>query len=151
MAQQIQVGGRLYNPDAKFYYSSGVGGPDLISAEQAARIAPRMNYGKGLYGNYSGGGDSWTDYEGYLDLADAGTPIKKKAPEAAAPAPQRRSAPRQSALTAPAVPDLPAVSDPVQPEEKDAITRPAEGLESTIKTTPTLLRERRRRSYLTRA
>jgi hypothetical protein len=57
----------------------------------------------------------------------------------------------RSALTAPQAPALKEVLDPITPAEKAEVTKPAKGLESTIKTSPLLLRERRKRSYLTRA
>ena len=66
---------------------------------------------------------------------------------AAAPAPRRASKPRPSALTAPAPAPFKQAA-PTQ-KERDEVTPPAKGLEATIKTSPKLLRERRRRSYLT--
>ena len=66
-----------------------------------------------------------------------------------AEAPKRSSGGGGSALTPPPAPPLKSPRDPIEQEERDEISDPGDGLENTIKTTPKLLRERRRRSYLT--
>ena len=60
-------------------------------------------------------------------------------------APKSRSAP----APAPVANEPTPVSAPITDDERAEITPPASGLEDTIKTTPQLLRERRKRSYLT--
>ena len=64
---------------------------------------------------------------------------------AAAPKP---AAPKKSVLAPQAPPPAP-LDQKVTQKERDEITKPAKGLETTIKTSPTLLREKRRKSYLT--
>ena len=76
-----------------------------------------------------------------------GTPVAAPKPAAPAPAP-RPSAPKKSVLAPQAPPPAP-LDQKVTQKERDEITKPAKGLESTIKTSPTLLREKRRKSYLT--
>jgi len=72
----------------------------------------------------------------------------KAPPPPPPPAPKR--APVKSVLSAPApVAAAPAPAPAPTQKERDEVTPPAKGLEATIKTSPTLLRERRRRSYLT--
>ena len=101
------------------------------------------------------GGDSRWRFEGkyvYNDYNDESYTISDQQPQAAPPpAAAAPSAPRRpkarSALTAPA--PAPFKQEAPTQTERDEITPPAKGLEATIKTSPKLLRERRRRSYLT--
>jgi hypothetical protein len=97
---------------------------------------------------YDQGKTGFTTYEAYLK--DHYNRIGKYENRFAKPEAPKASAPRRggSELTIPE-PVLKAPSDPIDQEERDEISKPADGLEGTIKTNPSLLRERRRRSYLT--
>jgi hypothetical protein len=147
MVAMVNVGGTLVPADATFRYGGGFGTEQIISAAQAASIVGRTYDGASTF--YGSAGRGFTSYEGYIDPYQPGTTAPPPAPARPAAKPKRKAAPRKSTLTAPPKPNLPAVNDPITPAERAEISKPAKGLESTIKTNPVLLREKRRRSYLT--
>ena len=135
----IAIGGKMYDENQMFDAEiDSVVGKVRLNAAQMANLYSK----NGVMGN--------TVQAGQLQgFTPAGEPPKQEAPAAAAPAPAQRRAPAKSALTAPPQPNLPAVTDPITKKERDEVSKPAKGLENTIKTSPTLLREKRRKSYLT--
>lgn len=136
----IPIAGKMYDPNQMFEVEiDSVVGPVKLNAAQMQNFYAKSYQ---TMGNTTAAGElqSFTALE---------APKKKKtvAPKAAAPAP------RKTALTKPAVsapPQTKKPSDPVTAEERAEVSKPAKGLENTIKTSPTLLRERRKRTYLTR-
>jgi len=139
---QVRVGGTLYDENQMFTFNSGYGGSYQLNAAQAANQIQQSGY--------QGNGGLWYDAGGDTaggDIRVSGEIIKPKAPAPSAPAPPRPSAPRS--VLSPATPPPPPLDQSVTQQERDEVTKPAKGLENTIKTTPTLLREKRRKSYLT--
>ena len=150
MVAMVNVGGKLVPENQTFSFYNGYGTTSTLNAAQAADTLRRYNPSSG--GAY-GGGAQWTLDEGdqtgaFLDMnAPVAAPKKKAAPKAA-PKPAAKRPAAKTALTAP--PAVTAPSAPVTAKERAEVSKPAKGLENTIKTSPTLLRERRKRTYLTR-
>jgi hypothetical protein len=137
---QVRIGTKMYDANQTFMAEiDSVAGPVQLTAAQAAAMYNNTN-------SYSMGN---TTQAGMLQsLTPNAPPPKPKAP-AAAPAPAPRAAPKKSVLSEPPPPAF-QQTQPTQ-QERDEVTPPASGLEDTIKTSPSLLRERRKRSYLTSA
>ena len=150
MVAMVNVGGKLVPENQTFSFYNGYGTTSTLNAAQAAETLRRY---PGSSGGAYGDGAQWTLDEGDQTGAfiTMGKPVAAPAPKAAAPAaaPAQKRAPARSILQAPPKPNLPGVMDPISQKEINEVTKPAKGLESTIKTTPSLLRERRKRSYLT--
>ena len=144
MVAMVNVGGTLVPENQSFTYNSGWGRPVTLNAAQAANALAT--------GNMVGSGGQWQDIgdqAGQTMQMDkpVAAPKKKAAPKAA-PKPVAKRPAAKSALTAP--PAVTAPSAPVTAKERAEVSKPAKGLENTIKTSPTLLRERPKRTYLTR-
>jgi len=133
----VNVNGKLVPAEQMFTVQLDSYGDVQVDAAQAAVMYQRMNAGNP--GN--------TTQAGEIQGITMGKEVAAKAP-APAPAAPRPSAPRKSVL-APAAPPPAPLNQQVTQKERDEVTKPAKGLENTIKTTPTLLREKRRKSYLT--
>jgi hypothetical protein len=145
MVAMVNVGGRMVPENQTYTYSSGWGTTVKLKAAQAADMLRSQNM-VGSNGQWYDEGDQAGETL-QMDKPVAQRPAPKPAPSVAKPAPKK------TALTKPAVsapPQGKKPSDPVTKEERAEISKPAKGLENTIKTSPTLLRERRRRTYLTR-
>ena len=136
----VNVNGKLVPSNQMFTVQLDSYGDVQVDAAQAAVMYQRMNAGNPGNTNTAG------EIQGITMGKEVAAPA---APAPAAPAPAQRRAPAKSALTAPPQPNLPAVTDPITKKERDEVSKPAKGLENTIKTSPTLLREKRRKSYLT--
>jgi hypothetical protein len=146
MVAMVNVGGKLVPENQTYTYSSGYGTTVKLKAAQAADVLRSQNL-VGSNGQWQDEGDQAGAWLGMDKPVAAPKPAPKPAPSVAKPAPKK------TALTKPAVSAPPQVkkpSDPVTKKERAEISKPAKGLENTIKTSPTLLRERRRRTYLTR-
>jgi hypothetical protein len=144
MVAMVNVGGRMVPENQTYTYSSGWGTTVKLQASQAADMLRSQNL-VGSNGQWRDQGDQ----AGQTLMMDKPVAAPKPAAAPAAPAPAARRAPAKSALAPPPQPNLPAVTDPITKEERAEVTKPAKGLEDTIKVSPTLLREKRRRSYLT--
>ena len=131
----VNVNGKLVPAEQMFTVQLDSYGDVQVDAAQAAVMYQRMNAGNP--GN--------TTQAGEIQGITMGKEVAAKAPAPAAPRP---SAPRKSVL-APAAPPPAPLNQQVTQKEREEVTKPAKGLENTIKTTPTLLREKRRKSYLT--
>ena len=132
---QIAIGGKFYDDGQMFEVDlDSVVGPVKINAAQMANLYSK----NGVMGNSVQAGQ----LQGFKT---SGEPPKQEAPAAPAAAP---SAPRRSVL-APSAPPPAPLNQEVTQKDRDEVTKPAKGLENTIKTSPTLLREKRRKSYLT--
>jgi hypothetical protein len=147
MVAMVNVGGRMVPENQTYTYSSGYGTTVKLKAAQAADMLRSQNLA-GSNGQWYDQGDQ-AGQTLMMDKAVAPPPAPKPKPAPSVAKP----APKKTALTKPAVSAPPQVkkpSDPVTKKERAEISKPAKGLENTIKTSPTLLRERRRRTYLTR-
>ena len=152
MVAMVNVGGKLVPENQTFSFYNGYGTTSTLNAAQAADTLRRYPAASGgAYGN----GAQWTldegDQTGAFITMDGAVAAPKPAAAPAAPAPAQKRAPAKSALTAPPAPNLPNVRDPITAKERAEVTKPAKGLEDTIKVSPTLMREKRRKSYLTKA
>ena len=134
-----RVAGKAFGPGDSRYGPGGTKAPTDWTAYGNDKV------NKDLKWQFSQGKTGFTTYEEYLK--DHWNRIGKYENRIAKPqeAPKRRSS-GSSALNEPATDFRPDFDD----YEIEDITPPASGLEDTIKTSPQLLRERRRRSYLTR-
>lgn len=145
----VRVGSQLYDQNQMFTaYLDSVVKPVKVNAAKMAQLLSTGGGGGQPATRYSMGNTTEAGMlQGYQMVGER---IQQKAPAAPkpAPAPVSRPAPKRTALTAP--PQTTAPSAPVTAKERAEVSKPAKGLEDTIKTTPTLLREKRRRSYLTR-
>ena len=134
----IRIGTQMYDPEQTFMAEiDSVAGPVQLTAAQAAAMYEKSSA-------YSRGN---TSQAGMLQKLTPNAPPKKK-PAPAAPKSAPKAAKKRSVLNSTPEPAPFQQTQPTQ-QERDEITPPAKGLEDTIKTSPTLLRERRRRSYLT--
>ena len=147
MVAMVNVGGKLVPENQTFSFYNGYGTTSTLTAAQAADTLRRY---PGSSGGAYGDGAQWT-----LDEGDQTGAFIKMDGAVAAPKPQpapkaapRPAAPKKSVLAPQAPPPAP-LDQKVTQKERDEITKPAKGLESTIKTSHTLLREKRRKSYLT--
>ena len=133
----VRVGTKMYDTNQTFMAEiDSVAGPVELTAAQAAAMWEKSNV-------YSRGN---TTQAGMLQKLTPNEAPKQEAP-APAPAAPRPSAPRS--VLSPSAPPPAPLNQQVTQKERDEVTKPAKGLENTIKTTPTLLREKRRKSYLT--
>ena len=133
-----RVAGKPYGPGDSRYGPGGTKAPTDWTAYGNDKV------NKDLKWQFDQGKTGFNTYEAYLK--DHWNRIGKYENRIAKPqeAPARRSS--GGGYTAPAEP----VRAPFNDYKIEDITAPASGLEDTIKTSPQLLRERRKRSYLTR-
>lgn len=141
----VNVGGKMVPENQTFSFYNGYGTTSSLNAAQAADTL--RSYPAASGGAY-GDGAQWTldegDQTGAFIKMNSAVAAPAAAKPAAAPAPSSGGGfGGGSALNA-----LPDPVEPVRAKIED-VSRPAAGLESTIKTSPTLLREKRRKSYLT--
>ena len=143
MVAMVNVGGKLVPENQTFSFYNGYGTTSTLNAAQAAdtlRRSPAATM------QSSGWALDEGDQTGaFLQMNSVvAAPKPQPAPKAA----PRPATPKKSVLAPQAPPPAP-LDQKVTQKERDEITKPAKGLESTIKTSPTLLREKRRKSYLT--
>ena len=145
----VRVGGEMYDQNQMFEAYIDSVGRTKVNAVQMARLLATGGGGGQNASPYSMGN---TTEAGMLqDWKMIGERIQEQKQAApAAPAPRRSQMTQQAPAVAQQAPVQP-VAAPITKEEKEEITKPASGLEDTIKTTPSMLRDRRRRSSLTSA
>ena len=138
-----RVAGKPFGPGDSRYGPGGAKAPTDWKKYGADKVNQDLKW------QYEQGKTGFTSYEAYLQ--DHWSRIGKYENRVAKPQEPARRSSGGSALnnSFPEYTGKP-VDAPITPEEREEITPPASGLEDTIKTTPQLLRERRKRSYLTR-
>ena len=143
MVAMVNVGGKLVPENQTFSYYTGYGSTGTITAAQAADTLRRSPAARKDSSGWSL--DEGDQTGAFLEM---NAPVEVPKPQPAPKAAPRPAAPKKSVLAPQAPPPAP-LDQKVTQKERDEITKPAKGLESTIKTSPTLLREKRRKSYLT--